>query len=104
MQNAQAELQACEAHLALKEQELELRRASAIKEGLKIRCQALADCGRKWAQIGHQVLELHLGQQGKPNFLKQLDLQLIIVDCLRRCILPTAVCVPTCVICCRVFC
>ncbi|KAF9005173.1 hypothetical protein BDQ17DRAFT_1171356, partial [Cyathus striatus] len=42
---AQAELQACEAHLATKEQELTARRNSTIKDGLTIRCTAMAECG-----------------------------------------------------------
>ncbi|KAJ3914620.1 hypothetical protein F5877DRAFT_7096, partial [Lentinula edodes] len=42
---AQAELQACEAHLARKEAELEHKRASVICGAFKLRFHALAECG-----------------------------------------------------------
>ncbi|KAJ3793561.1 hypothetical protein GGU11DRAFT_818607 [Lentinula aff. detonsa] len=45
LQTAQAELQACEAHLAKKELELDGKRSSAIRDGLRIRFRALGQCG-----------------------------------------------------------
>ncbi|KAF8510117.1 hypothetical protein BU17DRAFT_12642, partial [Hysterangium stoloniferum] len=41
----QMELQACESHLAEKERELENFRRQGIRQGLKLRCQALIQCG-----------------------------------------------------------
>ncbi|KAK7047813.1 hypothetical protein VNI00_006141 [Paramarasmius palmivorus] len=55
LQSAQAELQACEAHLALKEKELEVKRTTAVREGLRVRFRALADCGWRWTQVGKEV-------------------------------------------------
>ncbi|KAF7329518.1 hypothetical protein MKEN_00214300 [Mycena kentingensis (nom. inval.)] len=49
---AQTELQACEAHLAAKEAELEVRRAALVREGLAGRCRALAECGARWQDAG----------------------------------------------------
>ncbi|KAJ4498792.1 hypothetical protein C8R41DRAFT_756307 [Lentinula lateritia] len=51
---AQAELQACEAHLARKEAELEHKRASAICGAFKLRFHALAECGWRWVNIGKE--------------------------------------------------
>ncbi|KAI0324289.1 hypothetical protein GY45DRAFT_1263144 [Cubamyces sp. BRFM 1775] len=51
---AQAELQACEAHLAAKEQELNVFRLHTIKSGLQARCKALADCGWAWGEMGKE--------------------------------------------------
>ncbi|KAF8151813.1 hypothetical protein B0H34DRAFT_624081, partial [Crassisporium funariophilum] len=42
---AQSELQACEAHLAAKERELEVKRAVAVRDGLGARARAMIDCG-----------------------------------------------------------
>ncbi|KXN91531.1 hypothetical protein AN958_00553 [Leucoagaricus sp. SymC.cos] len=54
---ARAELQACEAHLANKERELEGARITAIRDGLRIRCNALTECGRTWVEMGGQALQ-----------------------------------------------
>ncbi|KAG8842566.1 hypothetical protein FRB91_004101 [Serendipita sp. 411] len=50
LSHAQAELQACEAHLAEKEKELEDTRQDAIKKGLERRCKALVSCGWTWTE------------------------------------------------------
>ncbi|TFK63176.1 hypothetical protein BDN72DRAFT_872367 [Pluteus cervinus] len=42
---AQSELQACEAHLAEKERELDALRTSAVRDGLSARCRAMIECG-----------------------------------------------------------
>ncbi|KAK0468569.1 hypothetical protein IW261DRAFT_1518243 [Armillaria novae-zelandiae] len=55
LQNAQAELQACEAHLAMKEKELDVKRFGAVRDGLAVRSKALTDCGWRWVEIGKQV-------------------------------------------------
>ncbi|KAI6115747.1 hypothetical protein EV401DRAFT_2210762 [Pisolithus croceorrhizus] len=54
--HAQAELQACESHLADKERELAVRRISVVREGLGARCRALIDCGWVWGEMGKQGL------------------------------------------------
>lgn len=54
LQLAQSELQACEAHLAKKESELDLRRSTAIRDGLRVRFRALAQCGWLWTQVGKE--------------------------------------------------
>ncbi|KAI1793626.1 hypothetical protein LXA43DRAFT_197720 [Ganoderma leucocontextum] len=51
---AQAELQACEAHLAAKEQELSAFRAHTIKSGLEARCKAMVECGWAWGEMGKE--------------------------------------------------
>ncbi|KAH9915586.1 uncharacterized protein BXZ73DRAFT_54222 [Epithele typhae] len=51
---AQAELQACEAHLAAKEQELHAFRAHTIRAGLQARCRAMVECGWKWGEMGKE--------------------------------------------------
>lgn len=53
---AQAELQACEAHLAARERELDERRASAVGEGLSARCKAMIECGWAWGEMGKEGL------------------------------------------------
>jgi hypothetical protein len=53
---AQTELQACEAHLALKEQELERVRVRAVIGGLQRRCKALVECGWMWGEKGKEAL------------------------------------------------
>ena len=53
---AQMELQACEAHLALKEQELEKIRVRAVIGGLQRRCKALVECGWMWGEKGKEAL------------------------------------------------
>ena len=55
---AQAELQACEAHLALKEQDLERVRVRAVIGGLQRRCKALVECGWMWGERGKEALRL----------------------------------------------
>jgi hypothetical protein len=54
--SAQAELQACEAHLAAKEMELDERRVSAIRRGLEARCKAMVECGWSWGELGKEGL------------------------------------------------
>lgn len=53
---AQTELQACEAHLANKERELEAFRTATIRSGLQARCRALAECGWAWGEMGKEGL------------------------------------------------
>ena len=53
---AQAELQACEAHLAAKEKELDDLRVSAIRRGLEVRCKAMVECGWNWGEMGKEGL------------------------------------------------
>ncbi|KIK68461.1 hypothetical protein GYMLUDRAFT_719545 [Collybiopsis luxurians FD-317 M1] len=70
MQAAQAELQACEAHLAKKELELETKRSSAIRDGLRVRFRALGQCGWHWTEVGKEVevvLGLQLGDQVRSS-------------------------------------
>ncbi|KAF9478744.1 hypothetical protein BDN70DRAFT_986054 [Pholiota conissans] len=54
---AQSELQACEAHLAAKERELEAKRNSAIRDGLGTRIRAMIDCGWAWHELGKGALQ-----------------------------------------------
>ena len=56
LSHAQAELQACEAHLALKEQDLERMRVRAVIGGLRRRCKALVECGWIWGEKGKEAL------------------------------------------------
>jgi hypothetical protein len=56
LNHAQAELQACELHLATKEKELESTREEAIKKGLEGRLKALVSCGWAWGERGKQAL------------------------------------------------
>ncbi|KIO32347.1 hypothetical protein M407DRAFT_4539 [Tulasnella calospora MUT 4182] len=53
---AQSELQACEAHLATKQQELEELIRSALLDGLEKRCKAMTECGTIWSQKGREGL------------------------------------------------
>lgn len=72
LQSAQAELQACEAHLALKERELDLKRSAAVKEGLNLRCRALVECGHRWINVGKEMggaLDFDSNPQGIAFFL-----------------------------------
>jgi hypothetical protein len=55
---AQAELQACEAHLAQRERELDEKRISAVRVGLGARCQALVECGWAWGEMGREALRV----------------------------------------------
>ncbi|KAH8105173.1 hypothetical protein BXZ70DRAFT_1042691 [Cristinia sonorae] len=67
---AQTELQACEAHLANKERELEAFRTATIRSGLQARCQALADCGWTWGEMGKEginALNLFEAPNGNGN-------------------------------------
>ncbi len=54
MSTAQAELQACEAHLAAKEQELNAFRTNTIRSGLQARCKAMVECGWAWGEMGKE--------------------------------------------------
>ncbi|THH27585.1 hypothetical protein EUX98_g6606 [Antrodiella citrinella] len=51
---AQTELQACEAHLANKERELDAFRTATIRSGLQARCRALVECGWAWGEMGKE--------------------------------------------------
>jgi hypothetical protein len=53
---AQAELQACESHLAAKEKELDERRVSTVRRGLEARCKAMVECGWNWGEMGKEGL------------------------------------------------
>ncbi|KAH9981679.1 hypothetical protein BJV74DRAFT_887410 [Russula compacta] len=53
---AQAELQACEAHLVVKEKELDQLRVSAVRRGLEARCKAMVECGWNWSEMGREGL------------------------------------------------
>ncbi|OCH90387.1 hypothetical protein OBBRIDRAFT_825978 [Obba rivulosa] len=67
---AQAELQACETHLATKERELDGMRVSTVRTGLQARCSALASCGKAWEGVGAegmQVLGEFNGSGQLPN-------------------------------------
>ncbi|KAH7886486.1 hypothetical protein F5I97DRAFT_1829119 [Phlebopus sp. FC_14] len=77
--HAQAELQACEAHLAAKEQELELGRLSVARDGLGARCRALIDCGWVWGEMGKEGLRalqaLRADSNSSPGELFSSNLQ-----------------------------
>ncbi|PPQ76376.1 hypothetical protein CVT24_008810, partial [Panaeolus cyanescens] len=62
---AQAELHACETHLAAKEHELAVRRCTALKEGLGARMRAMAECGWAWSEIGKEATRT-LEEMGVP--------------------------------------
>ncbi|KAI0260343.1 hypothetical protein BC834DRAFT_1044639 [Gloeopeniophorella convolvens] len=53
---AQAELQACEGHLAAKEKELDELRLTAVRRGLDARCKAMVECGWSWGEMGKEGL------------------------------------------------
>ncbi|KAI0044581.1 hypothetical protein FA95DRAFT_1562116 [Auriscalpium vulgare] len=53
---AQAELQACETHLAAKERELDALRVEAVRRGLQGRCKAMVECGWTWGEMGKEGL------------------------------------------------
>ncbi|KAF5376468.1 hypothetical protein D9615_008597 [Tricholomella constricta] len=55
---AQAELQACETHLAAKERDLAVGRTNALREGLSLRCRALVECGWVWSEMGNEALRV----------------------------------------------
>ncbi|KAH9841142.1 uncharacterized protein C8Q71DRAFT_743663 [Rhodofomes roseus] len=65
---AQTELQACEAHLAKKERELEEMRVRAITVGLQARCKAMVECGWVWGEMGKEGLRaLDSGDMAAAN-------------------------------------
>ena len=64
---AHAELQACEAHLAQKEMELTSRRASAVQDGLAVRCRGLVDCAWVWGEMGKDGLAMLEGTRALPE-------------------------------------
>jgi hypothetical protein len=67
---AQAELQACEAHLAAKEKDLDERRITAVRRGLETRCKAMVECGWNWGEMGKEglrALEEIDGSGSAPN-------------------------------------
>lgn len=63
---AQSELQACELHLAEAERALEQHRIKAIKQGLKLRCEALVQCGWVWGDMGRRALSMLEELNGHP--------------------------------------
>ncbi|KAI0738218.1 hypothetical protein C8Q80DRAFT_1222531 [Daedaleopsis nitida] len=72
MSIAQAELQACEAQLAAKEQELHAFRLQTIRTGLHARCKAMVECGWAWGEMGKEGIRaldiLHTPNgQGSPS-------------------------------------
>jgi len=56
LSTAQAQLQACEAHLAELEKSLDERRLIVIREGLSVRCRAMVECGWSWGEMGKEGL------------------------------------------------
>lgn len=54
LSTAQAELQACEAHLATRERDLDEKRLRAIRTGLGGRCRALVECAWVWGEVGRE--------------------------------------------------
>ncbi|KIY71618.1 hypothetical protein CYLTODRAFT_390021 [Cylindrobasidium torrendii FP15055 ss-10] len=54
----QAELQGCEVQLAATQRELDAKRVSAIRDGLRLRALAMVECGNLWAQAGKGILQL----------------------------------------------
>ncbi|GJJ14169.1 hypothetical protein Clacol_008430 [Clathrus columnatus] len=63
---AQMELQACESHLAAQERELETFRLSALKQALRLRCQALVQCAWTWGELGRRCLSFIDGLNNIP--------------------------------------
>ncbi|KAF4566127.1 hypothetical protein EYR36_011542 [Pleurotus pulmonarius] len=55
---AQAELQACEAHLTVKERELEKRRGDVVEQALMGRCRGIIECGQIWVERGQRALSV----------------------------------------------
>jgi hypothetical protein len=53
---AHAELQACEAVLAQKDQEVSERRTGAIRDGLSSRCRGMANCSWVWGETSREAL------------------------------------------------
>lgn len=62
---AQAELQACEVHLAARERELDEKRALVVGEGLSMRCRALVECGWVWGEMGREGVRTLEGVLGR---------------------------------------
>ncbi|KAG8887840.1 hypothetical protein FRB98_008863 [Tulasnella sp. 332] len=58
LSQAQAELQACEAHLTSKQRELDDITRSAVKDGLEKRCHALETCGLIFTDKGREGLKV----------------------------------------------
>ncbi|EKM51047.1 uncharacterized protein PHACADRAFT_262999 [Phanerochaete carnosa HHB-10118-sp] len=75
---AQGELQACEAHLASKERELDTMRTVAVRAGLQARCKALVECGWQWGEMGKEglraleSLEIPEGMNGNAHSPSEL--------------------------------
>ncbi|KAH8985265.1 hypothetical protein EDB86DRAFT_2959934 [Lactarius hatsudake] len=65
--SAQAELQACESHLASKEKELDQLRASTVRRGLEARCKAMVECGWNWGEMGKEGLRALEGMENPPE-------------------------------------
>lgn len=74
---AQAELQACEAHLAAKEKELDQLRVSAVRRGLEARCKAMVECGWNWGEMGKEGLRALEGVESSAS--NGLDGQFVLV-------------------------
>lgn len=76
--SAQGELQACEAHLASKERELDMMRTVAVRTGLQARCKALVECGWQWGEMGKEglraleMLEMPEGMNGNAHSPNEL--------------------------------
>ncbi|KAI0701292.1 hypothetical protein BC835DRAFT_1323192 [Cytidiella melzeri] len=64
---AQSELQACEAHLATKERELDGMRNAAVTSGLSARCKALVECGWAWGEMGKEGLRAIESLEGSSH-------------------------------------
>lgn len=64
--SAQAELQACESHLAAKEKELDQLRISTVQRGLEARCKAMVECGWNWGEMGKEGLRALEGMEKSP--------------------------------------
>jgi len=64
--SAQAELQACESHLAAKEKELDQLRVSTVRRGLEARCKAMVECGWNWGEMGKEGLRALEGMVCDP--------------------------------------
>jgi hypothetical protein len=60
---AQAELQACESHLAAKEKELDRLRVLTVQRGLQARCKAMVECGWNWGEMGKEGLRALEGME-----------------------------------------
>ncbi|KAI9439220.1 hypothetical protein H4582DRAFT_2142690 [Lactarius indigo] len=67
LSSAQAELQACESHLASKEKELDQLRASTVRRGLESRCKAMVECGWNWGEMGKEGLRALEGMENSPE-------------------------------------